>query len=202
MVELGYDALGSAYRDWAASFDDPMREAWIGELDQTLPRGSVVLDAGCGPGSPTGSQLSAAGHVVIGLDRSTVQLGLARNEGLRVVRGDIAAIPIASGSCDAVVALYSITHLESAHQPAALAELARVTRPGGCFVVTLSAGSVSHDGPDRWLGVDTWFGGHPPVVNRQMLADAGWQLDRDEIVTLHEPESDTQFHWLFAYRRH
>ena len=201
IVEVGYDALGEGYRDWAASFDDPTREAWVGQLARTLPDGSFVLDAGCGPGSPTGAALMAAGHFVVGIDRSTAQLGLARAEGLGVLRSDLVRIAIATARCDAVVALYSLTHLVAERQPVALAELARVTRPGGHLVATLSAGSERSDGPDHWLGVDTWFGGHPPAANRRMLDDAGWQLDRDEIVTLHEPDGDTRFHWIRATRR-
>ena len=161
-----------------------------------------MLDAGCGPGEPTGVALRDAGLHVIPLDRSAGQLALARRHHERCVRGDLCALALADVSVDAVVALYSCTHLPPDSQPGAIAEFARVTKPGGRLVVTLSASPVEHGDHDRWLGVDTYFGGLAPDANRAALEGAGWHITDDEIIMLAEPEVATQFHWLAAYRRH
>ena len=40
----------------------------------------------------------------------------------------------------------------------------------------------------------------PPDVNRRLLTQAGFQLELDEVVQLHEPEGDVAFHWVLARR--
>ena len=37
-------------------------------------------------------------------------------------------------------------------------------------------------------------------TNRRLLADAGFELEHDELVTIHEPEGEATFHWVLATR--
>lgn len=95
-----------------------------------------ILDVGCGPGN-TLRRLAPWGTAV-GFDFSPEALGFARGKGLRrVVSGDSMALPIQSGSIDCVVALDVIEHV--ADDGAVLREIARVLRPGGCFLLTVPA---------------------------------------------------------------
>ncbi len=50
----------------------------------------------------------------------------------------------------------------------------------------------------EWLGQPTHFAGFPPEENRRLLADAGLELQRDELVTIQEPEGEATFHWVLA----
>ena len=87
-----------------------------------------VLDVGCG----TGHDLVALGTPAFGLDASLAMCGRARSRSTIVLRGDAMRLPLASGSCAAARADRVLQHL---HDPAAaLAELVRVTRPGGRVV--------------------------------------------------------------------
>jgi hypothetical protein len=45
-----------------------------------------------------------------------------------------------------------------------------------------------------------FFSGHPPEVNSRLLRDAGFELVRDEPVTITEPECTVTFHWVLARR--
>jgi SAM-dependent methyltransferase len=95
-----------------------------------------ILDLGCGPGN-TLSRLMPVGQVY-GLDYSLDALAFARSKGVRCVfSGESTALPVASASLDCVVALDVLEHVED--DRAALAEVARVLRPGGVFVFTVPA---------------------------------------------------------------
>lgn len=106
-------------------------------LAALLPPEWVVADLACGAGSVTAR---LAPHVarVVAVDGSPEMLAAARQRarGLANVEfheADLAALPIADGACDGALLLLALTHLE---QPAAaLAEMARILRPGGRAVV-------------------------------------------------------------------
>ena len=95
-----------------------------------------ILDLGCGPGN-TLRRLMAVGQVY-GCDYSLDALAFARGKGVRCVfSGESTALPVASGAVDCVVALDVLEHVED--DRAALAEVARVLRPGGVFFFTVPA---------------------------------------------------------------
>ena len=103
--------------------------------------GGAVLDVGCGPGDglfDLAEHGGAAGRLV-GLDASDVMIAearrRARERGAAVTFevGDTAALPFPDASFDVCRAARLLEHL--ADPGAALAEMARVTRPGGRIVV-------------------------------------------------------------------
>ena len=65
------------FRTMAAQGADLAGEARL--VDAMLPRGSRVLDAGCGPGR-VGAELHARGHVVVGVDVDPVLVEAARTD--------------------------------------------------------------------------------------------------------------------------
>lgn len=118
------------------------------ELMQLAP-GQRVLDVGCGPGLdtvPLAERVGPAGHVT-GVDTDEDMLRqadeLARERGVanRILhrRADAGALPFADASFDACRAERLLQVLPSTVDPATIvAELVRVTRPGG-FVVLADA---------------------------------------------------------------
>ncbi|MGH4017623.1 MAG: methyltransferase domain-containing protein, partial [Pseudonocardiaceae bacterium] len=96
---------------------------------------AVVLDAGCGEGYGAALLASTAWRVVaLDYDRNTAEHVKRRYPGLGTVRGNVAALPLASSSLDVVSCLQVIEHLWD--QPGFLAECARVLRPGGRLLVS------------------------------------------------------------------
>lgn len=113
--------------------------------------GDRVLDAGCASGWLTRliADCSAPGAVV-GVDLSQERIALAQQraqeQGLTnvsFVAGDLTSLPFPDASFDVTFSRYTFEYLREPQ--AALAELARVTRPGGRVVVAdLDGNGVFH----------------------------------------------------------
>ena len=118
--------------------------AWV--LEQVaLDERSVVVDAGCGPGTFGASASGCA----VDVDRSLVMLHEARRRraDARVVLADVAQLPLRDGVAD-LVRIERV--LQWADDPAtALLELRRVAAPGGWLAVTdTDWGTFTVDHPD------------------------------------------------------
>ncbi|WP_222195727.1 class I SAM-dependent methyltransferase [Modestobacter italicus] len=81
------------FRALAAQGADLAGEARL--VDAMLPRGSRVLDAGCGPGR-VGAVLAEAGHTVVGVDADPVLIAAAEADhpGPRWIVGDLAELDL------------------------------------------------------------------------------------------------------------
>lgn len=111
--------------------------------------GEVVLDVAAGTGALS-QGLAASGARVVPLDLSWAMLatGAKRNRPpLWWTNGDAIRLPFADGTFDAVTIAFGLRNLPD---PAAgLAEMARVTRPGGRLLVLEFASPTR--APLRWL---------------------------------------------------
>ena len=86
-------AYAQRFRDLAAGGTDIVGEARL--VDAMLPRGSRVLDAGCGPGR-VGAHLHDVGHQVVGVDADAVLIAAAEEDhpGPRWLVGDLAELDL------------------------------------------------------------------------------------------------------------
>jgi hypothetical protein len=69
--------------------------------------------------------------------------------------------------------------------------------PGGWFMAALGAGDTE-GWVGEFLGATTYFSSFPPQTNSRLLREAGFELVRDEVVTISEPEAPAQFQWILA----
>jgi SAM-dependent methyltransferase len=94
-----------------------------------------VLEVGCGEGYGTALLAGAAAQVVgVDYDALTVAHAAARYPQAAFVRGNLAALPIASRSVDLLATLQVIEHVWNHGE--FVAECLRVLRPGGRLLVT------------------------------------------------------------------
>ena len=127
-----------------------------------LRAGMDLLDVGCGPASITAdlTERVAPGRVV-GLDAAAGALEAARatlrerglSEQVEVTCGDVMALPFEDASFDVVHAHQVLQHL--ADPVGALAEMRRVTRPGGIVAVRDAVYSAMTWFPEP-AGMEQW----------------------------------------------
>ncbi|AKN15599.1 methyltransferase type 11 [Mycobacterium haemophilum DSM 44634] len=132
--------IGSMLYDNAQAISRRLITAWQHPAEWlNIPSGGTALDVGSGPGSITASLARAAGPdgLALGVDISEPMLTRAvrAESGPQVgfIRADAQRLPLRDNTVDAVV---SIAVLQLVPDPAAaLAEMARVLRPGGGLAV-------------------------------------------------------------------
>ena len=111
---------------------------------ELLP-GQKVLDVAAGTGVST-KALAASGAWCVATDFSLGMLSATKDPWLPRVAGDALHLPFADDSFDAVTISFGLRNVED--PTAALAEFARVTRPGGRLVVCEF--SRPRPAPIRW----------------------------------------------------
>lgn len=136
-----------------------------------VPQGGLVLDAGCGTGG-TFAALTDRWRVM-GVDVSPAAVGLARRRGMELATvGDVQTLPIADSTFDAVVNCDVVEHL--ARDVQGMAELLRVTKPGGLLVLTAPAL------PRLWSDHDEALSHLRRYTRRELkdkLTQAGWRIE-------------------------
>jgi ArsR family transcriptional regulator len=159
----------------AGQWDRLREEAYGRAFTQTallglLPREWVVADLGCGTGHAAAA-LSPHVARVVGVDQSPAMLKAARKRtallgNVELRPGRLEALPLEDQSCDGALLLLALTYV--ADPAAALAEMARILRPGGRAVVV---DLLRHDRDDfrRRMG-QQGFGFEPEELKAMMEA--------------------------------
>jgi SAM-dependent methyltransferase len=137
LARLWEDEAGA----WALWARTPGHDAyWRFHRDAFLrllpPPGRLTLDVGCGEGRLM-RDLALRGHRVVGVDAAPTMVRLARAAGprLAVTLADAAALPIAAGAADLVVAFMSLQDIDSLD--AAVLEARRVLDDRGRLCVAI-----------------------------------------------------------------
>ena len=111
---------------------------------ERLPKGSKLLDAGCGLGAWT-VLLAEQGYDVVGLDISepTIKALNSHFPELDFVHGDIRAMDFPDDHFDAVFSWGAFEHFELGLQPC-IVESWRVLKPGGYLFITVPYHNLRH----------------------------------------------------------
>ena len=91
-----------------------------------------ILEVGCGEGELAERMQRELGAEVVALDQSERMVELTRARGVDAVLGDVLALPFGDVEFDCAVAAWVLFHVADVDR--AVAELARVLRPGGRLV--------------------------------------------------------------------
>lgn len=154
-----------------------------------LPEKCELLDIGCSAGYHVRHMARKAKRVVaIDVDRVALEVARQRVKSSRVtfMRYDGDSLPFADGSFDAVTMLDVLEHVHD--RPTLVAEIVRVLRPGGTWIVT-----VPYRGALRWLSPENMAADYPRVY--RLLSG----LFRPQIwVRSHNATGDRHHHFSVA----
>jgi SAM-dependent methyltransferase len=123
----------SAYTGEATTLD--ARVPLVAAVVEAAPR--RILEVGCGWGELAEWLARETGAEVVATDRSPRMIELARARGVDAKLADVQELPFADGEFDVAVAAWMLYHVPGLER--AIAELARVLRPGGRLIAVTNS---------------------------------------------------------------
>ncbi len=143
----GFDALADIYAHVPPLI---MWRAWELAVYRHHAVSGPLLDLGCGDGRFF-ARAFGTGHDVVGLDADATVVAAARASGLyrEVHHGQAHQLPFATASFQTVFANCAVEHMDRVDD--VLAEVARVVRPGGTFLLSVVTDTFVQWAPLRRL---------------------------------------------------
>jgi SAM-dependent methyltransferase len=198
LVARGYDQIALRYAAWHVAGNPAMR--FVRDLDGRLRDGADVLELGCGRGVPVTREL-AKRHRVTGVDISAAQIELARHHvpEASFIHADYTDLDIAAGSIDAVVAIFTFTHVPREEHAELLTRIAEWLRDGGYLLATFGTGDDPGSVDPDWLGAPMFFSSFDADTNRGLVRDAGFRVEVEDVIEQDEDEHGrVAFLWVLA----
>jgi cyclopropane fatty-acyl-phospholipid synthase-like methyltransferase len=198
LVADGYDAMGETFAEWRTRIvGDPRRE-WENELVSRLEDGARILELGCGAGSPETKRLAERFRLT-GVDISPRQVERARAAipEAEFLCADFTELELPGGSFDAVASFYVFNHVPRELLSTLLGSIHAWLESDGWLLGAF--GQSDNPGwTGDWLGAPTFFASFPPEINSRLVNEAGFTIERDEVVEFMEPEGPARFQWVLA----
>ena len=183
IVREGYRR--NSFDEWRTHVVGDPRDEWRDALTARLEPQARVLELGCGLGEA----------VLRGrFDWTGVDL-VARAPG--VLEADVLELELPDAGFDACVSFYVFNHVPRERLAGLLVKIRRWLVPGGWSMHAFGT-SDTDAWVGEWLGAPNFFSSYPPAVNSRLVRDAGFTIERDELVTFREPEGDATFQWILA----
>lgn len=173
-------------------YGSPYENYRMAELRRLVPAGpGLAVEIGCNRGVTTGL-LAEHGWTCIGydIDEDVIAAGTAEAAGLDLRVGDVRIALGQVGQADLVVCLEVIEHLQKNAQAGFVADLARLTKPGGALLLS-TPGRHSfwsyleriRNLPTRpWSSYNWWDDSHTYVLSlreiRTLLTGHGFNIER------------------------
>lgn len=180
-VRKGYNKVAEKYFEARDLFES---NKYLDKLINILPKGSTILDIGCGAGVPIDSYLTSKGYKVTGIDISEKQIELARKNvpQAEFELKDMSLLKDQEYSIDAVVSFYAIFHTPREKHLDLLKKFYSFLKKDGLLLVTM--------GSSDWVGAEKdFFGGEmswshfDADTNKKLIQQAGFAIIFDEIDT-------------------
>lgn len=133
----------------------------------------LIVDCGSGTGRNL-DWLSEFGPAV-GVELSPAGLGHGHRRQRRLVRGTVAALPIADGAADVATSFDVLYCLDDATERQAVREMWRILRPGGVALANLAALDVLHGSHSALTHEQRRY--TKPMI-RALFGEAGFHVER------------------------
>lgn len=137
LVRLGWDDYA---RETKAERNIWPEYSIIKLFSDSLPKGSKILDVGCGSGKPITEYFVNAGHVVTGIDISPKQAEKAKTHlpQAEFIVADMQSYNFPDNHYQGIVCLHSLIHTERVHHGRVLKNLYHALKPGGLMLISVN----------------------------------------------------------------
>ncbi|HUP75106.1 MAG TPA: class I SAM-dependent methyltransferase [Acidimicrobiales bacterium] len=167
-IAEAYSQTGAVWQAGPGAIYDRLATVLV-DCRPTDLRGRVVLDLGAGTGAASRA-IAAVGGIAVAADAAYGMLAADRTRRPAAVVGDACALPLRDRAVDAVVAAFSLNHLDD--PVAGLREAARVTCPGGALLASAYAEDDRHPVKDAAEVAAREHGWQPPPWYPHLRANA------------------------------
>ena len=181
IVKIGYNVIANRYLATRARNSEDVR--LLDELITRLPKGSKVLDAGCGAGLPI-SQMLSEKFEVTGVDFSEAQIELAKKNvpNATFICQDMTQLDFPDNTFDGICSYYAIIHIpREEHQPL-LANFHRMLKPAGVALLCLGAENLIDDIDENYLGTRMYWSHYDSETYLKTLKESGFIIPWSKLV--------------------
>jgi SAM-dependent methyltransferase len=199
LVRSGYNVIAAEYLKARSKDSEDLR--LLEELETQLPRGSKILDAGCGAGVPVSERLSRS-FDVLGIDIAEEQVELARRlvPRARFRCADMVTLDLPDASFDAICCYYAIIHVPRREHRRILRNFHRMLRPGGLLLACLGVDDLPSQLDDAYHGVRMYWSHYGALTNWRMIEECGFEILRSEVIA-DATYGDSRHLFVLARRR-
>ena len=152
-----YNHLASIYDKWAESVRTEERQKYLAKINQKIPKGSKILDVGCGNGLLNTLHL-AKSFDVVGVDVSERQIAEARRNvpDADFICADIRDHEFELGSFDGIVSFYCFSQIPRVSYSELVGNCHRWLKNDGILIASFGIGDTE-GWTGEWLGTTTFF---------------------------------------------
>ncbi len=198
IVRKGYTKIAKAYNKQRDKYDN---DFLLTRLSKQLPKGSKVLDLGCGAGVPVAKFLVKKGYRVIGIDFSKSMIKLARQNvpKAKVLEMDITRMKFKPNSFDSAVSFYALIHIPREKHAGIYKKLHKILKPGATmFVNACGIDANGWEGYEKkYLGVPMFWSFYGPKRTSKIISNAGFEILWSKVLKL---GGEKQF-WVLAINK-
>ncbi|MGA2297763.1 MAG: glycosyltransferase, partial [FCB group bacterium] len=138
-------------------FNQQTRDEWVKQKAASIKPGSIVIDVGAGtcPYKPLFAHCKYISHDFKKYEG--IKLGNTTDYGKIDIESDIDNIPLPDNYADVILCTEVLEHVP--HPIKAVAEMARILKPGGLMLITAPLGSGLHQLPYHYYGgyTPSWY---------------------------------------------
>ncbi|WCJ44563.1 tRNA (carboxymethyluridine(34)-5-O)-methyltransferase [Euphorbia peplus] len=196
--EIERKYVHSVYDAIAPHFSSTRFAKWpkVATFLNSLHKGSLILDAGCGNGKYLGLNPDC---FFIGCDISEPLINICADRGNEVLVGDAVHLPYRTGFGDAAISIAVLHHLSTENRrKKAIEELVRVVKKGGMVLITVWAAEqedlsllakwtpLSPKYIDEWIGPGSPRVRSPSYISLESISETEESMFGEQLKILKE----------------
>ena len=172
------------------------RQKYLAKIHREFPRGSRILDVGCGNGLLNTLHLVKSFDVV-GIDFSERQISEAKKNvpEAEFICADVRDQDFESDSLDGIVSFYCFNHIPRSAYGKLLRKFHRWLKTDGLLIASFGIGD-SEGWTGKWLGTTTFFSSFTWKETVSLIEKNGFRIEEEVVETALEDGAEASFLWI------